>query len=64
MTCVFSENPTNKGDKMYDTNVTACGECGGEVEEFMMETYNRFTDKEDDLDDYLCSSCLHEVSGE
>jgi hypothetical protein len=47
---------------MYDTNAIACGECGGEVEEFMMETYGMFTDPEDDLDDYLCSSCLHEVS--
>ena len=51
---------------MYDTdtNAIACGECGGEVEDLMIETYDRFTDQEDDLDDYLCSSCLYEISGE
>ena len=49
---------------MYDTNVTTCGECGGEVEEFMLNTYEMFADQEDDLDGYLCSSCLHEVTGE
>ena len=49
---------------MYDTNVTACGECGGEVEEFMLETYVMFADQEEgEVDDYICSSCLHEVSG-
>ena len=52
-----------KGDEMYDTNVTACGECGGEVEDFMLETYEMFIDHEEDLEEYLCSSCLHEVSG-
>ena len=49
---------------MYDTDVIICGECGDEVEEFMIETYDRFTDKEDDIDDYLCSSCSYEISGE
>jgi len=51
---------------MYDTdtNAIACGECGDEVEEFMMETYDKVTDQADDLDNYLCSSCLYEISGE
>ena len=49
---------------MYDTNFTACGECGGEVEEFMLETYEMFVDHGEDLEEYICSSCLHEVSGD
>ena len=41
----------------------SCGECGGEVAQFMLETYEMFVDHEEDIDEYLCSSCLHEVSG-
>lgn len=47
---------------MYDTNITACGECGGEVEDFMLETYGMFSDQEDEIEDYLCNSCLREVA--
>ena len=53
---------TAKGDKMYDTNVTICGECGGEVEEFMLETYDLVVNQESEHEDYLCSSCLRETS--
>jgi len=48
---------------MYDENIS-CGECGGEVEEFMLETYEMFVDHAEELEEYLCSSCLHEVAGE
>ena len=51
-----------KGDEMYE-NLT-CGECGGEVEDFMHEAYEMFVDLEEELEDHLCSSCLHEVAGE
>ena len=47
---------------MYDTNVTICGECGGEVEEFMLETYDVVVNQESEHEDYLCSSCLRETS--
>ena len=47
---------------MYE-NLT-CGECGGEVEDFMLEAYEMFVDLEEELEDHLCSSCLHEVAGE
>ena len=50
-----------KGDEMYED--ISCGECGGEVAQFMLETYEMFVDHEEDIDEYLCSSCLHEVSG-
>jgi len=51
-----------KGDEMYEE--VSCGECGGEVEEFMIETYEMFYTEEDGVEEYLCSSCLHEVAGE
>ena len=51
-----------KGDEMYEN--ISCGECGGEVEEFMLETYEMFIEHAEDLEEYLCSSCLHEVSGD
>ena len=51
-----------KGDEMYEN--LSCGECGGEVEDFMLEAYEMFVDPEEGIEDYLCSSCLHEVSGE
>ena len=47
---------------MYEN--ISCGESGGEVEEFMLETYEMFVEHAEGLEDYLCSSCLHEVSGD
>ena len=46
---------------MYED--VSCGECGGEIEDFMRETYDMFVDHDDELEEYLCSSCLDEVSG-
>ena len=51
-----------KGDEMYEN--ISCGECGGEVEDFMLEAYEMFVDQEEELEDHLCSSCLYEVAGE
>ena len=48
---------------MYEEQ-SSCGECGGEVEQFMLEAYEMFVDQEDGIEGYLCSSCLHEVTGE
>ena len=47
---------------MYE-NLT-CGECGGEVEDFMHEAYEMFIDPEEGVEEFLCGSCLDEASGE
>jgi|7_EtaG_2_1085326.scaffolds.fasta_scaffold02121_8 hypothetical protein len=60
--CFLRKPYEQRGDEMYDTNITACGECGGEVEDFMLETYGMFSDQEDEIEDYLCNSCLREVA--
>ena len=52
-------DPT-KEEEMYDTNAIVCGECGGEVEEFMFEAYEMSVGQEDELDDYLCNSCFQD----
>ena len=49
---------------MFAFEDIVCGECGGEVELFMLETYEMFHTEEDGVEEYLCSSCLHEVSGD
>ena len=48
-----------KEDEMYDIDAIVCGECGGEVEEFMFEAYEMSIAQENELDDYLCNSCFN-----
>jgi len=45
-----------------DRDVTTCSDCGGEVEDFMIETYEVFVDQ--DGEEYLCADCLHDITGE
>ena len=41
-----------------------CGECGEQIEDFMIQSYEMFVDVEEDIEEYLCAECLQEVTGE
>ena len=41
-----------------------CGECGEQIEDFMIQSYEMFLDVEVDIEEYLCAECLQEVTGE
>ena len=57
--CVYSVNPTRKGGSMY-----ICEECGEQIRDFMIESYEMFVDVEENIEEYLCAGCLQEVTGE
>jgi DNA-directed RNA polymerase subunit RPC12/RpoP len=41
-----------------------CEECGEQIRDFMIESYEMFVDVEENIEEYLCAGCLQEVTGE